>query len=203
MRRVLALTLALAPAVLAHDDEGDSWIVVRGDKGATMHGDVSDLKLARRYLKDFGPGYLWFRRDGKEYVVRDGKVIDAIEEAVRPQEELGQEQARLGERQAGLGQQQAKLGAQQAELGQAQARAALRRAAVEERRGDRDQARELEETMKELSRAQEVLGREQEKIGREQERMGRQQERLAKAVQRKVEELIEASLREGRAQQVN
>jgi len=78
MKRLLALTLAFAPAVVAHDDE-DSWIVVRGDKGATMHGDIADLKLARRYLKDFGPGYLWFRRDGKEYVVRDGKVIEAIE----------------------------------------------------------------------------------------------------------------------------
>src|SRR5215813_4112346 len=140
MKRFLALTLALAPAALAHDDAAeDSWIVVRGDKGATMHGEVSDLKLARKYLKDFGPEYLWFRRDGKEYVVRDGKMLDAIEETVRPQEELGKEQGRLGERQAELGQQQAKLGMQQAQLARAQARIALRRAADEGRRSDREE----------------------------------------------------------------
>jgi bla regulator protein blaR1 len=203
MKRLLALILAVAPAALARD--GDSWVVVRSDKGATMHGDISDLESARKHLKEFGPGYLWFRRDGKQYVVRDGKVLEAIEEAVKPQEALGEEQGRLGERQADLGRQQAKLGGQQAELGHAQARMALRRASEdrEERRRDRDEERELEETQKELSRAQEVLGREQEKIGREQEKMGREQERLAKQAQRKVEQLIEASLRDGTAKPVD
>src|SRR2546426_754022 len=138
MKRLLALTLAVAPAALAHDDRRDSWVVVRSDKGATMHGDISDLESARKHLKEFGTGYLWFRRDGRQYVVRDGKVLEAIEEAVKPQEELGEEQGHLGERQADLGRQQAKLGAQQAELGHAQARMALRRESQdrEERRPD-------------------------------------------------------------------
>ena len=115
MERLLALTLAFAPAALAHDDR-DSWVVVRGDKSATMHGDISDLESARKHLKDLGPGYLWFRRDAKQYLVRDGKVLEAIEEAVKPQEELSPAQEVLGREQEKIGREQEKMGRQQEKL---------------------------------------------------------------------------------------
>src|SRR5437016_5056061 len=86
----------------------DAWVVVHDDRSSTMHGDMDDIRLARRHLREIGPGYLWFRHEGKEYVVRDGAAIKTIEEAVQPQEELGKTQGDLGRRQADLGQQQAK-----------------------------------------------------------------------------------------------
>ncbi|HTO95602.1 MAG TPA: hypothetical protein VMK66_01055, partial [Myxococcales bacterium] len=105
MTRILPLLLLVssAAALARGDDDEPAWVVVRGDRGASMHGDMRDLKAARKYFDEYGPEYLWFRRDGKEYVVRDGKVIDQIDEATRPQDELGNEQARLGKRQAELG----------------------------------------------------------------------------------------------------
>src|SRR5919201_4116290 len=120
MTRILPALLVLSSAAaLAHGEEEElAWVVVRGDRGASMHGDMSDLKRARKYFNEYGPQYLWFRREGKEYVVRDGKVIDEIDEATRPQEELGNEQSRLGKRQSDLGRQQSQLGRQQSELGQ-------------------------------------------------------------------------------------
>ncbi|HTO96823.1 MAG TPA: hypothetical protein VMK66_07235, partial [Myxococcales bacterium] len=63
--------------------------------------------------------------------------------------------------------------------------------------------RDLEKLQEYLSSMQEKLGREQEKIGREQEKMGREQERLAKQAQGKIEEVIEASLKDGAAQRMN
>jgi bla regulator protein BlaR1 len=177
MIRLLAAMALVAPAAFAGED---SWVVVRGERGATMHGDLADLKVARRYLKDSGPAYLWFRHDGREYVVRDGTAIQKIDDLVRPQEELGEEQARLGKHQARLGQ-------QQADLGMRQARAALR--------GDHDEEREL-------GKAQESLGREQEKIGREQEKMGKRQEKLAREVEQKVALLIDRTLKDGTAKPV-
>ena len=175
IRLVMAAAL-FAPAAFAED----SWVVVRGERGATMHGDLADLKVARAYQNNFGPAYLWFRHDGKQYVVRDGKTIEQIDELVRPQGELGEEQARLGKHQARLGQ-------QQAELGMRQARAGLRGDHAEER---------------ELGQAQEALGREQEKLGHEQEKMGKQQEKLAREVERKVALLIDRSLKDGTAKLV-
>jgi len=207
-RFLAALTLLSALPVAAHDADEDSWVVVRDDKSATMHGDIGDLKIARRHLREFGPGYLWFRHDGKEYVVRDGAVIKAIDEMTRPQEDLGQAQSELGRRQSDLGHQQAKLGEQQARLGQRQAEVSLREAHRGLRgertdKRDRDEQREIDDLQRELSKAQETLGREQEKIGHEQEKMGREQEKLSKKVQRKVEELIEASLKNGAAKRVD
>ena len=209
MTRLLpALLLISSSAALAHGDEEElAWVVVRGDRGASMHGDMSDLKRARKYFGEYGPEYLWFRREGKEYVIRDGKVIGEIDEATRPQEELGNEQARLGQRQSDLGREQAKLGRQQAELGQKQARRALDQARREldgqKSAADDDDQHELDKLQRYLSRMQEKLGREQEKIGHEQAKMGRQQEQLAHDVQRKVAEVIEASLKNGSAKPMN
>jgi bla regulator protein BlaR1 len=208
-RLFLALAL-LAPAVFAHDDdstEGTSWVLVRDEHTTSMHGDMKDLKLARRHLRRLGPGFLWFRHDGEEYVVQDGKVIEQIEAAVRPQEELGSEQARLGQRQAELGQQQSRLGQKQGRLGQQQAETAMGRShrdvkGERPRAADREAEEDLEATQRELSRAQETLGREQEKLGREQEKMGAQQQKLSKEFQRKVESLIVASLHDGTAKPV-
>src|SRR6202012_3873459 len=114
----------LAPAALAHDkddDSDDAWVFVRSDDNSSMHGDLRDLKRARKFLGDQGPGYLWFRRDGKEYIVRDDKLVQEIDALERPQQELGEEQSRLGRKQSELGKEQSKLGKRQGELGQAQA----------------------------------------------------------------------------------
>ena len=70
-------------------------------------------------------------------------------------------------------------------------------------KADRDDEHEIASIQHELSKAQQTLGREQEKIGREQEKMGHEQERLSKEVQRKVEALIEASLKNGTAKPVD
>src|SRR3954464_8667044 len=96
MTRLLAALVLLAPAAFSAED---SWVVVRGERGATMHGGLADLEVARKYLKDFRLTYLWFRHGGKEYVVRDGKMIEQIDDLTRPQEELGEEQDLQGEHQ--------------------------------------------------------------------------------------------------------
>src|SRR6266446_7431618 len=77
MTRLLPLLalMSSAAAVARGGDEDLVWVVVHSDRGASMHGDMRDLKAARKYLSDHGPAYFWFRRDGKEYVVRDGKII--------------------------------------------------------------------------------------------------------------------------------
>jgi hypothetical protein len=212
MKRLIIGLLLFAPALSAHNDDNESataWVVVRDDNSATMSGSTRDLSRARKYLKDFGPGYLWFRRGGHEYVVRDGKVVQTILDATQPQEALGHEQSAPGKRQAELGSKQAQLGREQAKLGAEQARTALRQARAEmnedkaERKEVREHQREIEEAQEELSKGQEVLGREQEKIGREQERMGHEQERLSHELERRVEEVIQASLKDGTAKAVN
>jgi chromosome segregation ATPase len=197
--KTLACALVLLSSA-ALSAEPDAWVVVRDDRSASMHGDLRDLEAARSHLRELGPGYLWFRHEGKEYVVRDGALLKEIDEAARPQEELGQAQGELGRRQGRLGRQQGELGREQGQLGEKQARVAMQRARREMSGEKADSAdleaeRDVEETQRQLGKAQQVLGREQEKIGHEQEQMGRQQEKLSRAMQKKVQELIEASLK--------
>jgi len=54
MTRLLpVLVLIFSAAVLARgSDEDLVWVVVHGDRGASMHGDMRDLKAARKYLSD-------------------------------------------------------------------------------------------------------------------------------------------------------
>jgi bla regulator protein BlaR1 len=207
-RLLLALTLLGSSSALASNAGDDAWVMVQSNDGSSMHGDLRDLGIARSHLRELGPGYLWFRRDGKEYIVKNGALTDELEQLSRPQRELGEEQSLLGKKQSELGKEQGELGRKQGELGRAQADAAMRRASraqngekTEPR--DREEESETAETQRELSRAQETLGREQEKMGREQQKLGEQQRKLSKEFERKVQELIVSSIHDGAARLVH
>ena len=204
MKTLFCSFLFLASAALASED---AWVLVRDEQSSSMHGDTRDLEAARSHLHELGPGYLWFRHGGKEYVLRDSGALQQIEEAVRPQMELGQAQGELGKRQGDLGRQQGQLGREQGELGRKQARVAMRRAErgiSGEKPGpeDREAERDVEETQRQLGKAQGVLGREQGKIGEEQGKMGLQQAALSKDLEKKIRQVIETSLRNGTAKPV-
>lgn len=139
----LALFLSSSSAFAAMPD---AWVVVRDHDGVSMHGDTGDLEAAHSHLREVGPGYLWFRHAGKEYLVR-GDSLREVDELTRKQAELGAEQGRLG-------------------------------------------------------KVQGELGREQGRIGREQGKLSLQQRDLSRQVQRKIDELIESSLKDGSAKPI-
>lgn len=89
MKTLFCGLLFLATAVLASED---AWVVVHDKDSSSMHGDLRDLEAARSHFGELGPGYLWFRRGGKEYVVRDQGALQQID-ATRPQAELGERRA--------------------------------------------------------------------------------------------------------------
>jgi len=124
MRTVACAILLLSFSAFARSK--DSWVVVRDENSVSMSGSTHDLERARSLLRDLGPGYLWFRHDGKEYVVRDGEKLKEINDLADRQSELGAEQGRLGRVQGDLGRQQGQLGREQGAMGREQARKALR-----------------------------------------------------------------------------
>lgn len=169
---------------------GDSYVIVSGDS-MTMSGSSGDAERARSYRGQFTGAYIWFRHDGKEYLITDPAAVKRAQELFRPQEELGRKQAELGE-------QQAKLGEQQAELGERQARASVRvpdlddnvralRALVQasEKESREKMARDLANSDELLAKLQAELGevknREltQEQIGELQAKAAEAQERLS------------------------
>ncbi len=93
----------------------ESYIMVSGDN-VTMSGSSSDLRRATTMRKQLGDNFIWFRRDGKGYVIRDSAILSDAHKLFEPQQELGRRQSELGERQSKLGEQQSELGERQSSV---------------------------------------------------------------------------------------
>ena len=198
-------------------DDGDSWVMLTGESSANMSGSMGDLEKAKRLRGKSGEDILWFRHDGKEYVVRDAAVMKRAKEIFRPQMELGAKQGELGARQGALGAKQGALGARQGALGGKQGALGAQIAALsaeqsrsvkddsqlEKRQRDLDaQQEDLSRQQEELGRQQEELGRQQEALGRQQEELGRQQEAASAKAEKELHALMEQAVRSGSAQEV-
>jgi phage-related minor tail protein len=181
MLRLLCAVFLISSAALAEDP----WVLVRDEQRVSMSGDLANLGRARSFLTKFGPGYLWFRHAGKEYVIRDGKVLAEVEKAVGSDQAKEEQEARLDEQDAELEHHQAKIDKHQAEIEK-----------WEDTGADTSKAKE------QLARAQERLQREQEKLHREQEKMAREDERIARQTEKKMAQVLRSALRSGAAEEV-
>ena len=56
--------------------------------------------------------FVWFRRNGKAYIIRDAATVQQAKAFLAPQEALGKQQEELGRQQEALGSQQEELGRQ-------------------------------------------------------------------------------------------
>jgi bla regulator protein blaR1 len=207
----------------------DAWVLLRDgdDENVTMDGSTGDVSIARKQRERNGEPLLWFRHNGKSYVIRDPETLRTVRELFAPMEKLGAQQGDFGESQGKLGEQQGKLGAEQGMLGDEMSKLAARLnllnadqlelTAKELRGGERvaeelkaqhaqveKEMRRLSEQMEalgrrqeELGRQQEALGREQEKWGRQQEAIGRQQEEVARRAERQLREILERAIATG------
>jgi bla regulator protein BlaR1 len=208
----------------------DAWVLLRDgdDNNVTMSGSSGDISEAQRQREHPGQALLWFRHNGKSYVIRDPETLRTVRELWAPMEKLGEQQGVLGGSQGKLGDQQGELGAKQGMFGEEMSKLAanlnhitaeqLELSAKEIRTGSsaefKEQHAKLESDMRrlnermealgrqqeELGHQQEALGREQEKFGRQQEALGRQQEEHAKRAERELREIIERAIASGIAQ---
>ena len=167
----------------------DAWILFHDEQRVTMSGDLSNLKEGQRVFKKFGPHFLWFRHGGKDYVVRDGKVLEKADAVTQGDGETEAREAVLDAADAELDRHQEKLDRSEAEIEKWTDQ------------GVRDE--KLRRAHAELSKAQKQVAREQEKLGKEQEKVGKAQEKRSREMERKMAELIATSLRDGTATEVH
>jgi hypothetical protein len=165
----------------------DAWVFVRDAQKVSMSSDLKDLEKARKYLAKFGPGYLWFRDAGKEYVVRDGAILNQVREVVNDEDSTALRDAQLDAQDQELERHQQRLDKSEAEI---------------EEWEDGAAPSELHDAKERLRRAQQDVNRAQEKLAKEQERLGRIEEQRSREMERRMAALIASALREGKAQQV-
>ena len=104
--------------------DGDSLIV---------NGNDADSRAAYRYYKPPVP-MLWYRSDGKSYVIHDSDIIQEARDAYSSVTDVAREQGELAGRQGSLAGEQAGLAAREAALAAREARLASRRAVLEARK---------------------------------------------------------------------
>ena len=115
-------------------EDGFRFVYFMDGDHSTMSGSSSDMARARRFRSGSGR-FLWFRVDGKEYVVRDAGVLRELEAIWEPVGQLGEEQGKLGTKQGQLGTEQGVLGTKQGEIGTEQGRLGTRQGMLGTRQG--------------------------------------------------------------------
>ncbi|USJ02390.1 hypothetical protein MUG10_10020 [Xanthomonas prunicola] len=179
-------------ATASAQDEGDAYVLVHGDRDV-MHGTPDDLQTARRYAGD-GRRVLWFRADGKQYLVRDPTLLHQLAAAHLRSQQLAAAQAGLAARQQALSERHAALAAQlsahaEPRLLQASTRTASATASTPA------QQRATPDPLQALAQQQQALARQQAALASKQAGASRL------ATQQAVKVLREA-LRSGRANRI-
>jgi beta-lactamase regulating signal transducer with metallopeptidase domain len=185
-----------------------SYVLFYGDDKSTMSsGSTGNIERARQFRRP-GESLLWFRLEGKEYIVRDAALLRQIEEIWRPVHEIGNEQGKLGARQGELGAKQGDLGRKQGELGAQQGAIGARQGSLGARQGalaNREvseglttaqkaeiekehqqierEMRELEGQMKQLGAKMKEFEQPMRELGDQMEGMGKEMEILGRKMQ--------------------
>lgn len=161
---------------ISHGDPDNGYALVRETAhGTNMSGDSvnwKDIEAAKRSIKG---EFLWFRKDGKAWVVQDKDVLSRAEAAWAPVDKLGQQMDAYG-------QQMNEHGKKMEALGKEMAHAAVR--------FQPDEAR-----MHEFEHRMEALGHRMEQLG---ERMDGTNDAERDRLQRKMDRLAEQMSAMGR-----
>jgi len=158
-----------------------AFVIFSGNRTMTQCASAADMARVSALRRSIPGNFLWFRRDGRSYVIRDAATVNAAIAAFAPERALARQQAELGKQQAALGAKQAMLGAQQEQV----------RVDVPDFSAAMNQ---MEASLREINSAamQESLKRAQQQMeaafksldsSATQEQLGRAQEQLAKAVE--------------------
>lgn len=221
---------ATAPRLLVGDwnyrYSGEDVIITFGESfsgsGSFHQSDLQRLMALRR---QGNADFIWFRRNGKAYIIRDAATVQQAKAFLAPQEALGKQQEELGRQQEPLGAQQEELGRQmeqvRVEVPDLTAELHKLEAQVEQLHkhgGTLEELGELQgalgelqgklgeiqgkagERQGEIGAKQGELGARQGKLGEQQGKLGEQQGRLAKEASRKMKGLLDNALAKGLAQ---
>jgi chromosome segregation ATPase len=153
------------------DRAQDAYVLSRGNHGSTTtSGTLEDLEKARRRLSG---EFLWVRRSGREYVIRDRRTLEEAYRLFAPIRALDPERAALALRQSRIEAEQAVLEREQERLERESERlgedpgprdAAARRRLEGRRRELAPRMRALEEREREVEELERSIDRREEEL---------------------------------------
>lgn len=186
------------PVKVAFNGPQDGYALVRkGEEGFSMTGnssDADDVEVARRGMDS---DFIWFRRDGKTWVISDADTVARARQAWASTDALGKQMEGLSTRMQPHSDRMEALGKRMESLGIDNA------FDTPETRAASEKMQSLGEEMGVLGQRQALLamksikasGAEQERLRREQDQLSRQQDALSEQMDRHAAVLDAASKR--------
>jgi beta-lactamase regulating signal transducer with metallopeptidase domain len=104
--------------IIRTDDHADSYVIVSGKMSYSVIAGPENISIindgdnsaAQELRGRYGDHFIWFRLNGKEYVITDPATVQKAMQSFDKMNELGKQQEELGRQQEVLGDQQSKLG---------------------------------------------------------------------------------------------
>jgi beta-lactamase regulating signal transducer with metallopeptidase domain len=93
-------------------DQGTHYAVVGRDDQVQFTGHYDDvIKSVRDLRREVGGEFVWFRRDGRSYLIRDPALVARARQAWQPTEPVGDRMGALGDQMEVHGEKMEKIGA--------------------------------------------------------------------------------------------
>lgn len=158
MRLIPLLALLFAfPIGAVGNASKDAYVLTLGDdQVAVLYTDQLPLSRVQEMRRDYGHDFLWFRRAGRAYVIRDRAFLARVEALFAPQRALEPEQRSVNREESRLDDEIDAIG----DRDDGRALDAATEAHL----------RELKARMREVSRRQRELDRREEELERQAER---------------------------------
>jgi hypothetical protein len=176
---------------------GFAYALVTRDGGMVVGtGHSDDWKAVHRGKGVPADEFLWFKQDGKDYVLTDPALVARARAAMQPMRELGERMGELGGRMGEYGAQMGRHGAAMAERGkrmEERARAALAA-------GEAPEPPEPPALDEDAERRMEAVGERMRELGEEMEALGKRQEAAAAVAETAVLAIAREALAAGAAQ---
>lgn len=178
------LTLSTAATVLAfpEGDRGprDTYVLNRGNS-ASVSGSLEDLGTQRRrYSGDF----LWFRRGGTAYVIRDPQLLIEADAFFEPLRELQPDQESLARREAALDREDEEHDREEEAI---------------EAEEEAQPSPELDRRRRALDDRRRELSRRQHELAKEERALDRREEALEEAAERELWTFLDRTVASGAA----
>lgn len=172
-----------------------------GRSGHRTHMVSTDDGFEFQFIReDDGDAWASLKRDGVRYVTHDHGVLEDIEDAMRPYRELSQEHSALGRKHSELGREHSALGREHSRLGREHSKVSRDVSAGRISESEADQRRrELESEQRKLEDKQRALEARQRDLEGEQRGIEARQRAAERDVNRKIEEIFERAVRDGKA----
>ena len=166
------------------------YVIVHGEStsGSWIDGDAP---FADELRSRFGQRFAWFVKYGHEYVVTASAVMNDLDRAMEPQNNVNRMQAGVNREQERVNEMQAGVNAHQHDVNAMQSQVNEDQSGADQERVNRKQA--------DVNAEQADVNAEQAKVNAAQEKVNAEQRRVSAEFNRRVEEIFNSALQNGLA----